>query len=132
MRPAGGAVRLAPRLQIAMNNADFPTLFTIGKVFESNDCAVLATLFETYEDFSVLHLVFPDQGALRQFGRPSLEVGKSIFEWMLAIGGGGSLNRELAVVFAGGLEAKEPTMNLVEENGHRHELAPLLIETQRI
>lgn len=114
-----------------MNNANFPTLFAVGKTFESSACAVLATLFEIYEDFSVLHLVFPDQGALRQFGRPSLEVGESTSEWMLAIGGGGPLNRELAVVFSGVLEAQEPTVNLVEENGQRHELALLLIETQR-
>lgn len=113
-----------------MNNADFPTLFAIGKTFESNDCVVLATLFEVYEDFSVLHLVFPDQGALRRFGRPHLEVGESKPEWILAIGGGGPLNRELAVVFSGGLESKEPTVQLVEEGGQRHELGLLLIETQ--
>jgi hypothetical protein len=116
-----------------MKNADFPTLFMIGRVFESNDNAVLATVFESYEDFSVLHLVFPNQGAARQFGRTSLEVGESTSEWMLAIGGGGPLGRELAVVFSGGLETKEPTVvNLVEENGQRHELALLLIETQRM
>lgn len=116
-----------------MKNADFPTLFMIGKIFESKDNAVLATVFESYVDFSVLHLVFPNQGAARQFGRTSLEVGESTSEWMLAIGGGGPLGRELAVVFSGGLEAKETTVvNLVEENGQRHELALSLIETQRI
>jgi hypothetical protein len=104
----------------------------IGRIFESNDIAVLATVFESYEDFSVLHLVFPNQEAARQFGRSSLEVEESTFEWMLAIGGGGPLDREMAVVFSGGLEAKETTVvNLVKENGQRHELALSLIETQR-
>jgi hypothetical protein len=116
-----------------VKDAEFPTLFMIGKIFESNNSAVLATVFESYEDFSVLQLVFPSPEAARQFGRTSLEVGESRSEWMLAIGGGGPLGRELAVVFSGGLEAKQPTlMNLVEENGQRHELALLLIETQEI
>jgi hypothetical protein len=107
-------------------------VLTASNTHESNDCVVLATLFEVYEDFSVLHLVFPNQGALRRFGRPGLEVGEFKCEWMLAVGGGGPLSRELAVVFAGGLEAKEPTVQLVEESGRRHELALSLIETQQI
>ena len=115
-----------------MNNAEFPTLFAIGKTFESKDCLVLATLLEVYEDFTVLHLVFPDQAALRRFGRPGLKVGEFKSEWMLAVGGGGPLSRELAVVFSGGLEAKEPTVQLIEEDGQRHELGLLLIETQQI
>ncbi len=116
-----------------MKNANLPTLFVVGKTFETNDSAVLATMLEIYEEFSVLHLVFSDEEAARQFGRASLEVGESTSEWMLAIGGGGPLGRELAVVFSGGLEAKQATvMNLVEENGQGHELALVLVETQPI
>lgn len=32
-----------------------------------------------------MNIVFPDRGAARQFGRASLEVGETTFEWMLAI-----------------------------------------------
>lgn len=104
-------------------SAPFPSIFMVGRIFESNDETILASVFESFETFMVLHLVFADQAAARRFGRASLEIGEMTFEWMLAIGGGGPIGRELAVVFSGALEARQPTfMHLVEEGGQRHEL----------